>query len=124
MFGEHFQFIIFVIVQSGTDHGKEQIALLLFFDQFLQTIVLGNAKVQIAVRDQDHLVVAVFLVVFRADLVGGLDAGRAVGAAVDHDRKQTPHQVFLISLTLDLKTGIDRLVPVTVGDQTEGVALL
>ena len=63
------------------EHAEEDAALRLLLDQPDEIALVGDADVEIAVGGEDHAVDAALDEMLRRDLVGQLDALRAVGRA-------------------------------------------
>ena len=101
MFTQNLEFIVLIVIQASADHRQEHARLFLFFDQGFEPVFRVDAEVQVAVRDQDDLVVPAVPVCFFADGVGGLDAGGAVGGSIDKDGQDVTHDVFQVAATAD-----------------------
>src|SRR4029453_19587380 len=69
------------VTRADTQHGEEDAALALLFDQTDQLILAGHADVEVAVGGQDHAVHAAADELLAGKAVGQRDAGPAVGAA-------------------------------------------
>ena len=75
VFAEHLEFVILIVAKTRADHTQEQIALFLLLDQFCQSALVCDAKIQIAVRDQDHLIISAFDILFFSDLISLYNTG-------------------------------------------------
>ena len=121
---QNFEFIVLIVIQARADHRQEHARLFLFFDQGFEPVFRVDAEVQVAVRDQDDLVVPAVPVCFFTDGVGGLDAGGAVGGSVDKDGQDVTHDVFQVAATADHMVREDRMVVGAVGDQAQDITFL
>ena len=97
VFREDFQIVVLVVVKARADDRQEQVALFLFFDQPLQPVLVRNAEIQVAVGDQDHLVVPVRVVKLLPDGIRRVNSGRAPGATLNLNAENDAHQ-FLFGL--------------------------
>ena len=122
VFREDFQIVVLVVVKTCADDGQEQVALFLFFDQTFQPVLVRNTEIQVAVRDQDHLVVPVRFVKLLPDIIRRVNSGGSIGTTLNLNSENNAHQVFFGLFVLNLETFKVSMVFRTVGNQADAVA--
>ena len=120
---EDLQLVVFIVPEPRADDAEEEPVLLLLFDQLLQAALVGDSEIKVSVSNEDHLIVPAAYIVGSADLIGRLDARRAVGESADLKGKELLQSVDPVLFSPDLHSIENYLVTGAVGDKAEPVSL-
>ena len=123
MLAQDFELVILVIKETGADHAEEEIIFLLLLNEFFQSASVRDSEIQISVCNQDHLVVAVFDIIFLSDLIGCFDSRGSIGAAIDFDGQELFQNADAVFISVDGKRLDFHMISGAVGDKAELIAV-